>query len=133
MQPLPKHAEGMVVNCDRRGIGRRARISMRIGPVPTCPKCGMNFAYTDTHVCEGRDYARLGWIAAVAVGAAGGGLLGHRYGFYFVNEVCGKPDASSLCGLVPSFYIPVFEIFGAGVGALATMIAVVVLMTTRRP
>ena len=96
--------------------------------MPTCPKCGMNFSYSDTHVCEGRDYTKVWFMVFVACGALAGGPLGLWYGRTIIGRACEKPNASNLCGFVPSYFVPGYVVIGAVIGALIATVAVIQFM-----
>ena len=97
-----------------------------------CPRCGMPFSYTDTHVCEGRDKAKLWLLAALAVGAVIGGPLGLWYGDFAIQSVCEKPDASNLCGLTSAPAVPFYIAIGAVIGATVAALAVVAILERRK-
>ena len=106
----------------------------------TCPKCGMSFPYAEAHVCEGYDHTKLWWMASLAGGALGGGVLGwffgSRYIQYIVSQACARPGAGNLCGLYSSFTAPSYITFGVGIGAAigATLTAAVMIAVMgRRP
>jgi cell division protein FtsX len=96
--------------------------------MPTCPKCRLNFAYSDTHVCEGRDYTKVWSFVTVAGGALVGGPLGFLYSRSMVRQACEKPDASNLCGFVPSYFVPGDILIGAVIGALVAGLAAMLFM-----
>ena len=67
-------------------------------------------------------------MAAVAGGALVGGPFGLLYGQLIVRTACDTPDASNLCGLVPSYFIPGYVLIGAVVGALVATVAAILFM-----
>jgi len=70
-----------------------------------------------------RDYTK-GWLmTAVAAGALVGGLSGYLYGLSVIRQACDTPDASNLCGLVPSYFVPGYVLVGAVSGALVATVA----------
>ena len=101
-----------------------------------CPKCGMPFSYAETHVCEGRDTAKLWSLASVAIGlaigAVAGGMLGQLYGLSAVREGCEQPGATNLCGLPIVPFVPVYTAIGALVGATAAAFAVFLILRMRK-
>ena len=92
----------------------------------------MPFSYMDTHVCEGRDTAKLWLLAALAVGAVVGGPLGFWYGNSVVRWACEKPDASNLCGLTSVPAVPLYIAIGALSGATIAALAVVAILGRRK-
>ena len=96
--------------------------------MPICPKCRMTFAYSETHVCEGRDYAKVWSMVSIAGGALIGGPLGLLYGLSIIRQACDKPDASNLCGFTPSYFVPGYVLIGAVIGALVATIAALLFM-----
>jgi hypothetical protein len=99
--------------------------------MPVCPKCGVSFSYTETHLCEGRDKTKMWWLASVAIGALAGGPLGLLYGKSVVVQVCGKPDAGNLCGLMSAPAVAFYITIGAAIGASVAALAVLVILRTR--
>jgi hypothetical protein len=100
--------------------------------MPVCPKCGVPFSYTETHVCEGRDRTKLWSLASVAIGA----VIGGPFGLWDVNSViqqaCEKPDATNLCGLTSTPAIPFYIAIGAVIGASVAAFAVVLISARRK-
>ena|SRR5258708_5229096 len=96
-----------------------------------CPKCQMTFTYTEDHVCEGHDRAKLWLMASVAGGAVVGGLLGLFYGLSHGRRACSEPDASNLCGLAdifaPPLALPLYVAVGAVIAILITGVAAVMI------
>jgi putative exporter of polyketide antibiotics len=96
----------------------------------------MSFSYTETHVCEGRDAAKLWSLASVAVGlaigAVAGGALGQLYGLSAVRQACEGPGATNLCGLSSAPFVPVYTTIGALVGATAAAFAVFLILRMRK-
>jgi hypothetical protein len=100
--------------------------------MPVCPKCGVPFSYTETHVCEARDKTKIWLLTSVAVGALVGGPFGLLYGNSIVRQACEKPDASNLCGLTSAPTVPFWIVIGAVIGASVAAFAVVVLLGRRK-
>jgi len=102
-----------------------------------CPKCGLPFSYSDVHVCEGRDKAKLWLFATVAIGSIVGAILGGRLGLVYVNSVirqaCDKSGATNLCGLPIAPAVPFYVAAGAVIGASAAACAVVLIFRARKP
>jgi hypothetical protein len=96
--------------------------------MPTCPRCRMTFAYSETHVCEGRDLARIWSMVSVAAGALAGGASGLLYGLSIVRQACDNPGAGNLCGLGPSYFVPGYGLIGAVIGALVATVAATLFM-----
>jgi hypothetical protein len=96
-----------------------------------CPKCGVAFSYTATHVCEGRDKSKVWWIATVVIGAFVGGPLGLLYGTSIVRQACAQTDASNLCGFMSVPSVPSYIVLGAIIGASAAALSVAVILRTR--
>ena len=96
--------------------------------MPICPRCRMNVTYSEADVCERRDYAKVWLMVSVAGGALVGGPLGLLYGRSIVGQACDKPDASNLCGLVPSYFVPGYVLIGAVIGALVVTVAAILFM-----
>ncbi len=88
----------------------------------------MNVAYSETHVCEGRDFSKIWLMVSVAAGALVGGPLGLSWSLSIVRQACDKPDASNLCGLAPSYFVPGYVLIGAVIGALIATAAVILFM-----
>ncbi len=92
-----------------------------------CTKCGASFDYAEPHVCAGRDYRKV-WAVVAAVVAA---LLGYRFGLAIgrsgIAAACSAPNAGNLCGLIPSFFVPAYEVIGAGLGAFAGALLAIVI------
>ena len=92
----------------------------------------MPCSYTDTHVCEGPDTAKLWLLAALAVGAVVGGPLGLWYGGSVVRWACENPDASNLCGLTSAPAVPFYIAIGAVIGTTVAALAVVAILVRRK-
>ena len=73
------------------------------------------------HWCN--DNTRVWSMVSVAVGALVGGPLGLLYGRSKVLKACAQSDASNLCGLIPSYFVPGYVLIGAVTGALAATVA----------
>jgi len=90
------------------------------------------FAYTEPHVCDGRDRNKIRLLASIAVGALVGGPLGLWSGNSVVRQICARPGASNLCGLTSAPAVPLYIIIGAVVGAsVAAAVAVLLSRRTR--
>jgi hypothetical protein len=95
----------------------------------TCPKCGMNFAYSEPHACERTDHRKV-WIAVlVTIGALVGGAAGRSWGLSIVSTACDRPDAGNLCGLVPSSFVPGYVLIGGLLGALVAGVTATLFMS----
>src|SRR2546430_916228 len=97
--------------------------------MPVCPKCRMNFAYSEPHVCEGRDYTKVWSIVSIAGGALIGGPFGLLYGLSIVRQACDKQDAGNLCGFVPSYFVPGYVLIGAVIGGFVATVAAIPFMS----
>jgi hypothetical protein len=97
-----------------------------------CPKCRMTFAYSETHVCAGRDYTKVWLVGSVVGGALVGATLGLLSGPLAVRQVCDRPGASNLCGLLPSLFLPGYVLIGAVTGALVAAAAVILVVRRRQ-
>jgi hypothetical protein len=100
--------------------------------MPVCPKCGVPFSYTETHICEGRDRTKLWSLASVAMGAVIGAPVGLFYAKSVIQHACAKPDATNLCGLTSARAIPFYIAIGAVVGASVAAFAVVLILGRRK-
>ena len=98
----------------------------------TCPACRMTFAYSEPHVCDGRDYTKVWLMLSVAAGALVGGASGLWYGVSVIGQACKKPDAGNLCGMVPSYFVPGHGLIGAVVGAFVAPVGVVLYISRQR-
>jgi hypothetical protein len=100
--------------------------------MPVCPKCGVPFSYTETHVCKGRDRTKLWSLASIAMGAVIGGPVGLLYAKSVIQQACKKPDATNLCGLTSAPAIPFYIAIGAVIGASVAALAVVLILGRRK-
>ncbi len=98
----------------------------------TCSKCGMNIDYAEPHLCEGRDRTKWWVIVAVTAGTLVGGRLGLAYGAAKIAEVCSKPDAGNLCGLIASYAVPGWIVVGAVLGGFVSTLGVALAVARRR-
>lgn len=102
-----------------------------------CSKCGASYAYTEPHICEGRDTAKLwtlAWIVGiVAIGAVIGGPLGLVYARSLSAQACDQPTANNLCGVPTAlFAVPFYGAIGAVLGASVAGCVVVVILRRRQ-
>jgi hypothetical protein len=105
----------------------------------TCPKCGMSFAYTESHICAERDWTKAWLLAAVAAGALSGGAVGEflatAYVQHAVSELCNKEGAGNLCGLTSAAggasYLMAGAIAGAAFGVFVAGIIFTALSRRR--